>query len=236
MQPKSKPLLILGCIHIGFKYADLAFTQKYIDFAKKTNASVLLLSDIYECALPHKQQMMFDQVLSPQDQLDAGIKLLAPIAKQVIGYCSGNHSARAWNVAGLDIDKITADELGISSVYRPEYGLIKHKVGKNVYKIAFTHGVDSGADEFRSCRSLMKLFPQADICASSHNHICATTKKSFWEDEGNIHQITFISTGSGIDYPGYAAKCLYPPQPKGYAIAWLGEEEKTVSVDVSGRI
>ncbi len=51
-----------------------------------------------------------------------------------------------------------------------------------------------------------------------------------------LHEVTFIITGSLLDYPVYADQAGYSPQPKGFAIAWLNPREKHVSVDVSGKL
>ena len=234
----NEPLVVLGCVHLGFKYADIEYAKEYMKWGKDHGAKFLILSDMFECALPHKGKgMIFNQILDPQEQLEAGMELLRPIKDDIIGYCSGNHSNRAYEVAGIDFDRTVAKELGLLRRYYPQHGLISHKVGTVQYKIAFTHGVDCGVDYFRNSRKLLRMYPTADICASSHNHVCATTKEAFFDVDGGghkIHEVTFVSTGSNLNYPSYAGKALYPPQPKGYAVLWLGNTTKQVKADVSG--
>lgn len=235
----AKPLVVFGCVHIGHENADLAMAKRYVDFVKKEGGYALLLADNHECALPHKGHMIFSQNMNPQKQLEYGIKLFAPIAKNIVGACTGNHSARAKKVAGLDMDKIMADKLGYLDRYYPHQGFVSVKVGKNEYRIAFKHGTGVGSNSFGNCLALLKTYPSADICAASHTHECATVSRGFWDivdGKRVLHKVTLVNTGSLLDYPDYADEAGYSPQPKGFAVVWLDPNEKRVSVDVSGVI
>lgn len=234
-----KPLVIFGCVHIGHESADLKMADRYVQFVKDMDAAVLLLADNHECALPHKGHMMFDQVMKPQEQYEYGCRMFEPIAKNIVGACTGNHAARAAKVAGIDLDKTMAERLGYVSRYHPWQGFTALKVGSVTYRIAFKHGQGAGSNTFQNCVQLSRSFPSADICCSSHTHELATTKRGYWdivEGQRKFHQITMISTGSLLDYPRYADEAGYAPQSKGFAIAWLNPERPQVSVDVSGQI
>src|SRR5690348_5433144 len=159
MKSRMKPLVVFGCTHVGHENSDLKLAGEYIRFIRKNDALVLVLGDNFECALPHKGHMMFSQNLSPQAQLDFGINLLKPIAGQIVGACSSNHSARAKKVAGIDMDKVMADKLGYSDRYYPHQGYISVAVGKQTYDIAFKHGSSCGSDTFRNCKDLLRSFP-----------------------------------------------------------------------------
>lgn len=234
-----KPVVVFGCCHIGANTADLKMAKKYVDFARKTNAHVFLLGDNFECALPHKQSMMFEQNLNPQDQLEYGIELLAPIAKQVVGACSSNHSARAYKVAGIDMDRVMADKLGYLDKYNVHRGFTSIVAGKQRYKVAYSHGTGFGSNSFGNGMTLLKAFPGAEIVLNSHTHEMATVKKGFFDFVGEkrvFKDITLVNTGSLLDCPKYADEAGYSPQPKGFAIVHLGTDERSISVDVSGII
>jgi predicted phosphodiesterase len=234
-----KPLVVFGCVHVGHKDADLDMAHRYVNWVKKHDAYALLLADNHECALPHKGHMMFEQNLTPQEQLDYGINLFAPIAKNIVGACTGNHAARAQKVAGVDFDKIMADRLGYSKNYRAWDGLVSAKVGKIEYKIAFMHGREVGANTFGNCLNLMRKYPSADICATSHTHRIAHASDAFWDVQGSIrraHPVEWISTGSLLNFPRYADEAGYRPQKKGFAVAFLSGDRRDVQVDTSGVI
>lgn len=236
----TKPLVVLGCTHLGAKTADYKMAQKYVAYAKETKAAVLMLGDNFECAVPKKGAMMFEQDLTPQEQLEKGIDLYAPIAKQVIGACSSNHSARAYKEAGLDMDRIMADRLGYLKVYNQHRGYTAIKVGNQQYRIAYAHGTGFGSNSFGNGMTLLKAFPMSDIVCTSHTHEMATVKKGFFDHDKDgkrvFRDITLINTGSLLDCPKYADEAGYAPQPKGFAIAYLGMKHREVSVNVSGII
>lgn len=233
------PLVLFGCVHIGHKNADLEMAQRYVEWTRRNGAYALLLSDNFENAVPQKAHMMFDQVIDPEQQIDFGETLFAPIAKQIMGLVQGNHSNRTRKESGLDMDRELAIRLGIRSRYNPNQGFTVLKAGKNHYSVAYRHGSGVGSNTFGNCINLMRAFPTADICVASHTHETATTTRGFWDvvkGKRVKRDVTLINTGSLMDYPRYADQAYYSPNKKGFAIAWLNKNEKEVIVDASGVI
>lgn len=232
-----KPIVFFGCVHIGHEDADLKMAQEYVKFVQEENAYAILLADNHEFALPHKKDMMFAQNMTPQKQYEYGLDLFKPIAKNIVGACTGNHTGRAMKVAGLDADKVMAERLGYLDKYYPHQGFVSVQVGKNEYSIAFKHGTGVGSNTFGNCRALLRNYPTADICASSHTHQMTTLTEGKWDIQKGkrvFREITYIVTGSLLNYPTYADEAGYSPQPKGFVIAWLNPGERKVVVDVSG--
>lgn len=214
--------------------------KRYVQFVKKNNGLALLLADNHECAVPRKAHMMFEQNMIPDEQYQYGVELFRPIADRIAGACTGNHANRAYHDAGIELDRRMAHELGYSSKYFTFQGFVALKVGKQLYKIAFKHGNNGGVDVFKNCKNLLTSFPSADICCASHTHTLATTQVGNWgfdrRGHRQIHPVTFVNTGSLLDYPRYADEAGYQPQPKGFAVVWLYPDERRVVVDVTGRI
>lgn len=234
-----RPLVVFGCCHIGAKTADMKMLDRYIKFVKRTNAYALLLADNHECAVPRKGEMMMEQDLTPQEQLDYGIEAFSPIAKNIVGACTGNHANRAYKGAGLEMDKIMADRLGYRACYFTWQGLVSVKPGNLTYKISFKHGTGAGSDDFRNARELLKSFPMSDICCSSHTHRLSSGWGGYFDVNGrerSVHPVSFISTGSLLDYPRYADEAGYQPQRKGFAILWIGKDRREIIPDTSGAI
>jgi hypothetical protein len=236
-----KPLVVFGCVHIGHRDSDLQMAKRYVQFVKDNDALALLLADNHECALPSWKggHMVWDQNMTPQEQYEYGLELFRPIAKNIIGACTGNHAGRAQKVAGMDLDRTMAERLGYLSKYQPYQGFTSVKVGKITYKIAFKHGGGMGSNTFGNPIQLMRHFPSADICCASHTHELATTKRGFWDIQGGsrkFHEVTLINTASLLNYPKYADEAGYAPQGKGFAIAFLSSKENHVRVDTSGKI
>jgi hypothetical protein len=239
MAKKATPLVIFGCIHIGMKDADLTLAQRYVNFVKNNDGLALLLADNHECAVPRKAHMMYEQNISPQEQLEYGIEMFRPIRKQIIGACTGNHALRARKETSLDMDKIMADELGYIHRYHPYQGFVAPRIGKHEYRIAFKHGSGTGHNIFLNCMQLLRSYPGADICASSHLHKNALTVHGYWDVQDGarvIHPVFFVTTGATLNFPRYADEAGYPPQPKGFPILWLGRDEFRIKADLVGEV
>ena len=237
--PKSKPLLIAGCFHIGAKTADMEMAKAYVDFIRENDGFCILLADNHECAVPRKAWMMFEQNLTPQEQLDYSVELFSPIKRNIKGAVTGNHAWRAYHDAGIELDKEMMTRLGLLQYYFGFQGFIEIPYGNQTYKIAFAHGTTSGRNVFNNCEKISASFPNADIYATSHNHLMAATSKQVWQfNKGklDLRQYYYVSTGSLLNYPLYAGHALYQPQPKGFAIAWLHPDKYHVDMDISGKI
>lgn len=213
--------------------------HRYVKFVKENHGLALILADNHECALPNKAHMMWDQSMTPQEQYEYGLELFSPIVPNIIGACTGNHTGRAQKVAGIDLDKTMAERLGYLDRYSPWQGFVAVTCGKITYNISFKHGQGAGSNTFQNCVQLHRAYPSSDICAASHTHEMAETKRGFWDIAGGkrlIHPVTYINTGSLLNYPRYADEAGYAPQPKGFSIAWLCRSHRSVIVDTSGEI
>ena len=231
----KQPVVLFGCIHIGFKYADLEYTKKAVKWAKKNKAKVLLLGDNFENAIatPDKALMMFDQNQTPNEQLNILAALLEPIKSQIVGACTSNHSKRSYRVAGIDLDEQLSHRLGYADKYKGDVGFCTIKAGNQSYRTVYTHGIGSGSNVLGDFRKLNSVYPGVDIIAASHTHTCLTTQEAFFsvnDDGREVNRVTYVRTGSAIEYPAYAEEQLYRPQPKGFSIMWLGTKEKSVDV------
>lgn len=236
---KPKPLLIAGCFHIGAKSADMEMAHAYVNFIREHDGFCILLADNHECAVPRKAWMMFEQNLTPQEQLDYSVELFQPIKRNIKGAVTGNHAWRAYHDAGIEMDKEMMARLGILHHYFGFQGYIEIPYGTQNYRVVFAHGTTSGKNVFSNCDKLNVSYPNADIYAASHNHLLASTTKQTWQYSGgklNLKQYYHISTGSLLNYPLYAGQALYQPQVKGFAIAWLHPDKYQVDVDISGQI
>jgi hypothetical protein len=138
------------------------------------------------------------------------------------------------------MDKEMMARLGIPHYYYRFQGHADLMVGDQRYRVVFAHGNNIGRNVFTNCEKLAVQYPTVDIYAASHAHVLATrpTQTRDFDKKGNpiLRDVHFISTGSLLDTPLYAEIAMYQPQPKGFAIAWLYPNEKTVVVDVSGKI
>jgi len=213
--------------------------KAYIDFIRKNDGFCILLADNHECAVPRKAWMMFEQNMTPQEQLDYSVKMFEPIKRNIVGAVTGNHAWRAYHDAGIEMDKEMMSRLGILHHYYGFQGFVEIPYGNQTYRVVFCHGNNAGKNVFANCEKMNAAYPNGDIYASSHTHILAATTKQTWQyKQGKLQlkQYYYVSTGSLLNYPLYAGQALYQPQVKGFAIAWIYPDRYFVDIDVSGQI
>ena len=119
-------------------------------------------------------------ISSPQDQRDLMIKYLTPIKRKLLAMTTGNHEARIYDVAGVDLSKDIAHELNIP--YQAEGMGIKIKFGHGnnrmpnapfSYKGYFTHGY--GGARTSSAKAIkgerLSYFLSCDFYSMAHDHL-----------------------------------------------------------------
>ena len=217
----TKRLVIIGCVHSGSKHANFGDFQKYVQLARDPNTYLLILGDLFENAIPARGEgMVFEQNLTPDEQLDQVESILRPVKHKIIGACTSNHSRRTYKEVGIDLDANLYKRLGVSSVYKELQGVVVFQ-GK---KIAFAHGGGSG-DNWNDSKKLYTIYPDVDVIATSHRH----EMTSKWHGNFRINASgarikrypLFVRTGGLMNWASYAQAELYSPQKPGFSIIYV---------------
>lgn len=138
-------ILIAGCLHVGAANCSWSALEKLISRAKNKDViGILLTGDLIEGKLPagkHFGRPAIDMsrgLLTPQDQSDALVELLKPVASKILSVGIGNHELASMPV--MDVGDYVASKLGVP------YGRINYKFtaldnkGVTRYKIHIQHG------------------------------------------------------------------------------------------------
>jgi hypothetical protein len=230
-----KKLILVGCVHAGAKAANLDWFGEYCNKAKDPNTSLLLLGDLFENAIPARGEgMMWEQDLTPDEQLEKIAAYLDPVRDKIVGCVTSNHSERSYKEAGLNLDKRLLRELGVKdSVYKGLQG-VSVFAG---HKIAYAHGHGSGANVWGDAKRLLQLYPEADMIALSHKHeLSATWHGNFRLGSAGskiVKYVPFVRTGSLMQYPRYAQRELYSPQKPGFTEVTF-KDDGSVSINMDG--
>jgi len=229
-----KKLVIIGCAHSGSKSSDISALVRYAKMAEEPDTHLIVLGDLFENAIPSRGKgMMFEQNLTPDEQIDEIAAIFHPIRAKIIAACTSNHSRRSYQEVGIDMDKQLYKRLGVKAgIYQGLQGVVLF-AGK---KIAFAHGNGSG-DNWNDSLRLFKIYPGADIVATSHRH--EMTMK--WHGSIKIDHrgyrskkyALFVRTGGLVDWAHYAQAELYSPQKPGFSILYF-PGDGTVRVDTNG--
>jgi predicted phosphodiesterase len=193
--------------------------MRYVDLLKDKDTYGILLGDNFENAVPARGEgMIWDQSITPQEQLDETVDTYYPYRNKIIAGCGSNHSERSWKEVGLDMDQELFSRLGIPKRYAGPEGVVTF-CGK---KIAFAHGQGFGTNEWGDARKLYAIYPQADIIAVSHRHEMSLKWYGAFElDEKSASKekfVLFARTGGLMQWARYARKAMYAPQKPGFTI------------------
>lgn len=228
-----KKLVLIGCVHSGAKAADINDFKKYANLAKERDTYLLILGDLFENAIPSRGEgMMFEQNLTPQEQLDEIEAILTPVREKIIGACTSNHSERTYKEVGLDMDRELYLRLRRYAVYKDLQGVVEF-AGK---RIAFAHGGGSG-ENWTDSKRLFAIYPTVDIVATSHRHEMTMKWFGNYELDKNCERkekyILFVRTGGLMGWARYAQRELYTPQKPGFSILYF-PSDGTIRVDTNG--
>ncbi len=145
---KLLKLIPISDVHYGNHLFSLRNFNRTLQFLKDDpGAYVFLNGDLAESTLKSSKGDIFKQVGTPQDQRDWLIEKLYPVRHKIIGSTCGNHEARIYNEAGIDLCKDIAYALDIP--YRGDGMMLKVTFGRGnsrhpeapfVYWGYFTHG------------------------------------------------------------------------------------------------
>ena len=231
-------LITFGCVHLGALETDLELLQIYVDYIKaKPNRYMISIGDLIENAIPiHIPEAMWEQYLTPRQQVDEIVKILLPIKDRILGLIRGNHEKRTAKRSTFDPTEIIADKLGVPYMGWAAYIFLV--VNGIEYKTFFTHGMKGGLPE----TALRAAFyggrvTDTDFFAFAHKHSFAMrefTKKVLVNGTSFIERTTGIRTASFIRDPEYAAEKLYDMQYLGASIITIGSNFKHWVADNSG--
>ena len=218
----EKKLIPIGDLHYGSPQSD---PQKFIDTLKycaDSNAWILLMGDLLECATRNSVGAGVYEQLQPLDpQLDWITDTLAPYKDIIIGAHHGNHEERAYKESGINPTKRMCRELGIRYLGWGAFHSLN--VQGQRYIVFSAHGA-SGAvlphTKIKACLDLARG-NDADLYLHAHLHTLDTHTSVYrtYDTRNKIivdRKRYFALTGSFLNYgEGYAEmKCL-PPEKTG---------------------
>lgn len=219
MEQKIVPI---GDIHYGAPNCDLEKLKKTLDYCRKSDSWILLMGDLFECSTRYSVGAgIYEQVHTPQAQLDDLLEIFKPYKDLIIGSHSGNHEFRIMKEVGVDIMKVFCNALGIKYL---GYS-INHcvKVQEQRYIIYSTHGSSGATLPYTKIKKVMDIarWNTSDLYLYAHTHSVDTKADEYREyDTRNKVMITkkryFCLTGSFLKYDGsYADMKNYQPEKTG---------------------
>jgi len=220
---ESALIVPIADLHIGDPlFNEQAFIELRRWIEKTPNAFVLLLGDVLNCATKNSVSDVYEEELPPQKAKKKAFTLLKPIANKIIAIVTGNHEYRIWKESGNDIAEDLSFMLDVP--YAREGALVNVKVGEYRnkgrvnYTIYGTHGRGTGRTKGAKINMLRRLrdIVLADVYVMGHIHDAMVNWGAYYVPDVRHRTILkipqlFVSTGSFLEWGGYAERDIYEP-------------------------
>lgn len=212
-------------LHIGSKKCDYKEIQRRIARIKDNpNIYCILGGDIINNSTKTSVGDVYEEPLTPMQQIKKAVTLFEPIKDKIIGVVSGNHERRSYKTEGIDLTYFLCSELRITDKYDYAGVVIFLRFGDDIrhrkmcYTIYATHGSGGGSTIGGKANKLSKTgaIINTDVVIVGHTHAPITFKEvSFCVDVQNSSffkkEQTFINASATLNYEEYAE--LYGMRP-----------------------
>ena len=243
-------LYVLADEHIGDPLARDDITRAKIDgILSDDRALVIVNGDMMNTAVKTGPSDVYGERMTPGRQIEYATRLLEPIRGKIVMGTTGNHESRVYRDCGIDTTAVVFGNLGLSSIYARDGGLLYIRFGqrgaithgraappKIWYSIYATHGSGGGRKEGAKAIRLadMAATVDADIYIHSHTHMPMILREAFFRaDPYNCTAVRadrlFINTGAALGFGGYGQMQEYKPSSTRTPVITLDGRKKDAS-------
>lgn len=224
---------IFSDLHIGSKKCDYKAIQERIEKVKSDpNRYCIVLGDICNNSTKTSVGDVYEEELTPMQQVQKAVRLFEPIKHKIIGITSGNHERRSYKTDGIDLSYFFARELRVEHLYdycacllfirfgkAKSHGAGGSHGGKMCYTLYMTHGDGNGGRTIGGKMNGLQRRGQivdADIVVTGHTHSPATFRDSFFRIDYQNSSVSqreqlFVNASATLNYEEYAE--LYGMRP-----------------------
>lgn len=224
-------ILPIADVHIGDKNTDLSKFQKDVDYIlNKKNCYTILNGDILNVALKSSKSDVYNDEMTPTEQLSYATKILKPLADEnkILLISEGNHERRIKKDTSVEMTSLLAFNLNLIERYSSISTLLFLSFGQNnkgrkqSYSFYITHGgKGTGRKQGSTANALldMSLGLDVDIYIHSHTHkpmiIPDKFKRLSYQNRSykEVERL-YINTASYLNEGGYGEEKEYTPSPK----------------------
>jgi predicted phosphodiesterase len=224
---------IFSDLHLGSKKCDYQAIQRRIDRVKDNdNVYAIILGDVLNNSTRTSVGDVYEDSLTPMQQVNQATMMFYPIKDKILGVCSGNHERRSYKTDGVDLLYFFAKELGVADRYDYASCLLfvrlgcdnsRAKSGKHSRKVCYsiyaTHGDGQGGRTIGGKANGLQRRGQiinSDIVITGHTHAPLSFRDCCFEiDYQNSSyykkEQLFVNASATLDYEEYAE--LYGMKP-----------------------
>lgn len=244
-------LIPISDLHIGDPLCDISLVKKYIEYIKNTpNAYCVLNGDLINNAVKMSVSDVYNDIMSPDEQIDFVYKLFAPIQDKILFITSGNHERRTNKEVGVDVNKYLAIRWGIEDRYRLEGGVLVIKLGaiKNKLqtndktkfrKVRYDFYITHGAGGARAKNPAVDLMPIIDVDCYIHSHVhrLMLEMRAYHRMDTRNNKVSVVdklcmTTAAYLNYGGYGQIAKYSPASTRQGVLILDGTKKKLSAAI----
>lgn len=240
----SAYILGISDLHVGAAEFDERYLTDLLAWVHQTpNCYMILNGDLGNMATKDSKSDVYEERLSPNQQVKRLKEYFGGLKDRVIGLTEGNHEKRIRLATSIDISEELADYL--ECPYGREALCLQVRLGKGKnskpvpYLIYATHGWSSarGAGGKVNMGVSLSNVILADVYIVGHTHTKYLYEHIFLEPDPQNGKIIrrkqiVASSGSILDYGGYAVGKGYPPGAKGIPRIRLDGKRKDVHASI----
>ena len=239
-------ILFLGDTHTGHpNYREDIVNSVLDEIETRQNPRIILQGDLTEMALTNSVGSTYEQIMTPQQQIEYWQEKLKPYADIIVGAVSGNHNQRAKKSAGIDPMKLIMQGAGIGDKFYNYSFVSKWAFNKGVLHGHHWHGSTSARTNAGCVRKMKKMKDVVDVdfytMGHTHKLIHDDIDITSYPDSRNMKLKTkryhFINTGSAVGYEdGYAEMKGYKKVMLGYPIIKLSGRKGNQKIEIDKQV
>jgi hypothetical protein len=238
--PNTKELKVLHLcdLHWGSEAQDKQFMERIRSFIDVHQPRILINGDLIQGTIKTSKGDLYEQRMTPEEQVDAAVEFFKPFAHLIDGVVSGNHDQRIEQEVSIDVVKMFCRYLDIEDKYLGYGGVVGYSLNKCHYSIELFHGAH-GAGTVGALDSKMKKFRKTDsdifMCGHFHQKL-VTESFSYKIDPFNkrLHKVKRynICGGCCVGYEKYAERMRMEERETTQCVLTLKGEIKKKKIEV----
>lgn len=219
LKTKNQTLSIfpISDVHVGTPYFNQEFFEYMLKKFETTSGHkiIYLLGDLMDCATKRISNSAYQQVLTPEEQLEYVVEKLKPYKKHIKLSVSGNHEARFLKEFDMDIMKILCSCLDVEYTNEINDMLM---INDSPYVVWGSHGTKTSQQQHLMQGAVMRQTQhiEANLYLYGHAHYLSNWSQvtKYGDEYKRKH---YVLTGHYLNYDGsYAQKMMLKPQLPGF--------------------
>jgi len=219
---KKLYIIPISDVHLGDKHLNMKLLKETLKRIKEEeNTYTILNGDFCNFALKNSKSDVYEDDLSPMEQLNLMLDLIEPIKDKILVISTGNHEDRIKKETNMDVTSLVAKQLGIEDRYADGWWYLYLRFGKKVvgaykpmcYQITGYHGSGGGRKPGGKANRLQEMSQVviADIYIMGHTHSPMSMKQQIYlpdyaNNTLNKKEMHYIISNSFLEPGGYAEK------------------------------